>query len=65
MEGGSRTPHEQGSQGAPGQETAAAAAGAELFRPSYVYTPRLVGRLAVGELAVEPVLGPVRVAGVR
>lgn len=65
MEGGSRSPHEQGSQGAPGREAAAAVAGAELFRPSYVFTLRLVGRLAVGELAVEPVLGPVRVAGVR
>jgi hypothetical protein len=65
MEGGSRTPQEQGSKGAPGREAAATAPAAELFRPSYVFTPRLVGRLAVGELAVEPVLGPVRVAGVR
>lgn len=38
---------------------------AELFRPNYIYTPRLVGRLALGELAIEPVLGLVRVAGVR
>jgi hypothetical protein len=65
MEGGSRTPYEQGRHGVPGQETAAAAPGAELFRPDHIYTPRLAGRLAVGELAVEPVLGPVRVAGVR
>jgi len=65
MEGGSRTPHEQGSQEAFGREVAAAAPGAELFQPNYIFTPRLVGRLAVGELAVEPVLGPARVAGVR
>jgi hypothetical protein len=65
MEGGSRTPHEQGNQGAPGRQPATGAPGAELFRPNYIYTPRLVGRLAIGELAVEPVLGPVRVAGVR
>jgi hypothetical protein len=65
MEGGSPTPYEQAGRGAPGRELAAAAPGAELFRPNYIYTPRLVGRLAIGELAVEPVLGPVRVAGVR
>jgi hypothetical protein len=64
MEGGLRTPHEQGSQRAHGRGAAAAAPGAE-YRPSYIFTPRLVGRLAIGELAVEPVLGPVRVAGVR
>jgi hypothetical protein len=65
MEGGSRTPyeHEQGGQGGPGRE--AAEPGAELFRPRYLFTPRPAGWLAVGELAVEPVLGPVRVAGVR
>lgn len=65
MEGGSRTPHEQGSRGARDRETAAGEPGAELFRPNYIYTPRLVGRLAIGELAVEPVLGPARVARVR
>jgi hypothetical protein len=65
MEGGSHTPHEQRSQGAPGREIAAAAPGVELFRPNYIYTSRLAGRLALGELAVEPILGPVRVAGVR
>jgi hypothetical protein len=45
-----RTPHEQA---------------AEDFQPRYVLTPRLVGHLACGELAIEPVLGPVRVAEVR
>lgn len=35
------------------------------FAPQYVMAPRLVGHLACGELAVEPVLGVVRVAGVR
>lgn len=64
MEGESRTPHEQGNHGAPGQEVAAEP-GADLFRPNYVYTPRLAGRLALGELAIEPALGSVRVAGVR
>jgi hypothetical protein len=51
MEGGSRTPQEQQHP--------------EGWQPRYIYTPRLVGHLAIGELAVEPVLGPVRVAGVR
>jgi hypothetical protein len=34
------------------------------FAPQYVFSPRLVGHLACGELAIEPVLGPVRVAKV-
>jgi len=50
QKGGVRTPHEQ-------------AAGD--FHPRYVLTPRLVGHLACGELAIEPMLGPVRVAEVR
>lgn len=33
-------------------------------RPSYIFVPRTVGRLARGELAVEPVLGPVRTRAV-
>jgi hypothetical protein len=36
---------------------------AEEFQPLYVFTPRMAGRLALGELATEPVLGPVRVTG--
>jgi hypothetical protein len=31
-------------------------------QPQYILTPRPVGRLARGELAIEPALGPVRVA---
>ena len=38
---------------------------AEGFQPLYVFAPRMAGRLALGELAMEPVLGPVRVTGVR
>jgi hypothetical protein len=34
------------------------------WQPRYVYTPRLVGQLAPGELAIEPVLGPARVTAV-
>lgn len=36
-------------------------------RPAYELVPRRAGALAVGELAMEPILGPVRVmeAGVR
>jgi hypothetical protein len=60
-EGGSRTLYELGGrEGLGGREVAA-----ESFPPRYVFTPRLVGRLSCGELAVEPVLGVVRVAGVR
>jgi hypothetical protein len=33
--------------------------------PRYVFTPRLVGHLAYGEVAIEPVLGAARVAHVR
>lgn len=36
----------------------------EDLNPRYIFRPRLVGRLALGELAIEPVLGPVRVAEV-
>jgi hypothetical protein len=44
--GGWCLPHEQGTPG---------------FRPRYIFAPRLVGHLGCGELAVEPVLGRVRV----
>jgi hypothetical protein len=47
--GGLRSPYEQRAEG---------------FQPRYVFTPRMVGRLACGELAVEPVLGPARVVAV-
>jgi len=33
--------------------------------PQYVFAPRLVGHLAYGELAIEPLLGPARVTQVR
>jgi hypothetical protein len=48
--GGLRSPYERSANG---------------FEPSYIFTPRLVGRLACGELAVEPVLGQVRVAEIK
>ena len=48
-----------------GELRAAREPAAEGFHPRYVFTPRLAGRLACGELAVEPVLGPVRVTGIR
>lgn len=50
-EGGLRTPYERQP--------------AEAWQPRYTFTPRSVGYLACGELAVEPVLGPVRVSAVR
>lgn len=36
-----------------------------MLHPHHILAPRLAGRLACGELAVEPVLGMVRVAGVQ
>jgi hypothetical protein len=35
------------------------------LQPQFIFAPRLAGRLGRGELAVEPALGLVRVAGVR
>jgi transposase len=55
QEGERRSPHVQ-------EITEAVTGG---FAPQYVFTPRLVGRLACGELAIEPVLGAARVAQVR
>jgi hypothetical protein len=55
QEGERRSPHVQ-------EITEAVTGG---FAPQYVFAPRLVGRLACGELAIEPVLGAARVAQVR
>lgn len=56
-DGGTRAPYERA--------LAASTAAARGWQPQYVFSPRLVGHLARGEVAVEPVLGEVRVAEVR
>jgi hypothetical protein len=63
--GGVRTPYGAEGAAAVGNEAGIGRERAgKRFEPRYIFTPRLIGRLALGELAIEPVLGPARVAEV-